>query len=473
MPTDLEANLTDVGYAKVIIVLNPDAQLNAAGAAVTPLDAHFVIPDEIQAERLSFVAARAASTTPRRVRVAPKMRVYEKLGLAIGYIDQRGRDFLEADSRVHRLVPAPEISLVRPVAVKAVASAAQSPTWGIKRLRVPELWAAGFTGKGVLVGHLDTGIDGTHPALRNAIDEFAEFNMMGDRVAGAKPTDSDHSTPAHGTHTAGTIAGRPTAGGVIGVAPDALLASGMVIEGGNVIDRILAGMEWVAAKKVRILSMSLGLRGYTPAFQVVVDALRKNNILPVIAVGNEGPLTSRSPGNYGNVLSVGASDKTDIVADFSGSQTFQRPGDPLVPDSVAPGVDVISCAPGKGYVQMSGTSMATPHVAGLAALLAQARPNATADELEKAIFSSCRLPSDMLPERGSRGIPDAVVAFTQLTGQPPVAIAAAASPSRRKTSRSAARTRRAKAAPARRAAPKRKRAAAARKAAGRKARRSR
>ena len=114
-------------------------------------------------------------------------------------------------------------------------------------------------------------------------------------------SDSDE----HGTHTAGTIVGRAGLKGAFGVAPEAQLASAMVIEGGQVIDRILAGMDWLIGEGVHIMSMSLGLRGFTPAFQAVIDALRAANVLPVIAVGNEGPNTSRSPGNYANVLSVG------------------------------------------------------------------------------------------------------------------------------------------------------------------------
>src|SRR5204863_1085458 len=99
------------------------------------------------------------------------------------------------------------------------------------------------------------------------------------------------------------------------------------------------------------------------------------------AVGNEGPNTSRSPGNYANVLSIGAMDDRDRVADFSSSQRFQRDTNPLVPDLVGPGVGVLSCIPNNGYAEMDGSSMATPHIAGLAALLLQASPDATADQL--------------------------------------------------------------------------------------------
>ena len=112
----------------------------------------------------------------------------------------------------------------------------------------------------------------------------------------------------------------------------------MVIEGGQVIDRILSGMDWMIGEGVRIMSMSLGLRGYSPAFQAVIDALRAANVLPVIAVGNEGPNTSRSPGNYANVLSVGAVGANDEVPDFSSSQQFVSSDSPLCPNIVAPGV---------------------------------------------------------------------------------------------------------------------------------------
>ncbi|WP_439396076.1 S8 family peptidase [Bradyrhizobium sp. PMVTL-01] len=113
----------------------------------------------------------------------------------------------------------------------------------------------------------------------------------------------------------------------------------------------------------------------------MIDSLRAANVLPVIACGNEGPQTSRSPGNYANVLSIGAMDVHNKVPDFSSSQRFNRPINPLCPALAAPGVAVTSCVPGNRYETMDGTSMATPHIAGLAALLLQARPDATANQL--------------------------------------------------------------------------------------------
>jgi subtilisin family serine protease len=416
MRDEIRDTLNAVGYAKVLVALQPQAIPAAAAAAAvleTTLQKHFMIPGAEQIAGLARAAVRRATRRVERLDLLKRraVRVYPNLGLALGFVDRAGAAALEADQRVRDVLPAPELSLIRPFSSRK-ARVTAPPTWGIERLKIPQLWAAGLKGKGVLIGHLDTGVDGTHPALKNAIAAFAEFDLSGEPVAGAKPTDSGD----HGTHTAGTIVGRGNPRGAFGVAPEAKLVSGMVIEGGQVIDRVLAGMDWVLGRGVRVLSLSLGLRGFTPAFQAITDALRRQNTLPIFAVGNEGVLTSRSPGNYSNVLSIGAIDENDQVADFSSSQEFDRSDDPLVPDIVAPGVDVLSCVPG-GFARMSGTSMATPHVAGLAGLLLQAKPDASADELEAAILASCSRPNSIDQVRGNRGVPDAVVALEALTGQ--------------------------------------------------------
>ena len=173
-------------------------------------------------------------------------------------------------------------------------------------------------------------------------------------------------------------------------------------------------MDWIIAEGARILSMSLGIRGYRDDFLALTQLLRARGVLPVFAVGNEGAGTSRSPGNYVEALSVGAMGANDRVPDFSSSQTFDRQDNPLVPDVVAPGVNVISAKPGGGYQSMDGSSMATPHIAGLAALLMEAAPHASIDEIEQAIFDSCQqLPSET-KDRQNRGVPDALQAITAL-----------------------------------------------------------
>ena len=345
-------------------------------------------------------AGRIGVASNVAVSASQPSRYYPNLGILFGTVDQGGLAGLKMESGVAKVLPAPDLRLIRPVSTQA-AKAKTGLTWGLKALGVPDLWKQGLTGKGVIVGHLDTGVDGSHPALKGAIAAFAEFDSLGNQVPGAKPKDSDE----HGTHTAGTIAGRKVKGVSFGVAPAARLVSGMVIEGGNVVARILAGMNWAVGEEVRILSMSLGLPGYDEAFRDITRILRAKNILPVFAVGNEGPGTSRYPGNYPEALSVGAIDEGITMADFSSSQRFPRAKDPIVPDIVGPGVDVLSCTPGNTYQLMSGTSMATPHIAGLAALLIQAKPSIKPAKLEAAIFASCKLTAGLPKSRANRGLP--------------------------------------------------------------------
>ena len=402
----VSSDLKAFGVAQVLVTLKTvqpgdAAAMSAGGTGVERVTKHFRSSENSRGGAVAVAAGRK----PR------PYRVYRNLGLILGTVDTKGFKALKKDSAVKAVNEVPELSLIRPVAA-ATAGPAKGPTWGVKRLKADKLWAKGITGKGVIVGHLDTGIDGKHPALKGAIAKFAQFDDLGDEVLGAKPTDSGD----HGTHTAGTIAGRTFKGAQFGVAPEAMLASAMVIEGGNVIARILAGMDWIIGEGARILSMSLGLRGFQEDFLPLMQAIRNRGILPVIASGNEGPGTSRSPGNYDIVLSVGAMDQADMVADFSSSQRFTRPQDPLVPDIAGPGVDTLSALPGGGFGTMSGTSMATPHIAGLAALLWQAKPGATVAEIEAAIFKSCKRPASMPQARVNRGVPDAVAALAILQG---------------------------------------------------------
>lgn len=343
-------------------------------------------------------------------KAGPAWRLYPNLGVMLGTVDPAGLAALRSDPGVHSVAGAPAISPIRPHRV-AAAKLRTAETWGIERLGVPALWKQGLSGVGVLVGHLDTGADGKHPALKGAIGHFAEFDFMGRPV---QPSPKAHDTDDHGTHTAATIAGRVVVGRHVGVAPGAQLACAIVIEGGDAVARVLGGMDWSLGLGVRVLSMSLGFRGWWPDFRHITRILRAKGVLPAFAVGNEYAGTSRSPGNYPEALSVGACDEDDEVADFSSSQRFRRSKDPVVPDLVAPGVNVISAKPGGGYQSMDGSSMATPHVAGLAALLLEAKPNVSVSRLEKAILASCARPSGMSAERGGAGIPAAVKALQAL-----------------------------------------------------------
>jgi subtilisin family serine protease len=128
-------------------------------------------------------------------------------------------------------------------------------------------------------------------------------------------------------------------------------------------------------------------------------------------------------------------DQQDSVPDFSSSRRFARPADPIVPDLVAPGVAVVSAKPGGGYQEMDGTSMATPHIAGLAALSIQADPTATIDQIEKAIFDSCSPLGGESADRQNRGVPDALKVLSLLPTPPAAALAAPVKPAPKRVSK--------------------------------------
>lgn len=418
------------GVADVLVILKrpPDVPASAwsrpagtlaaadCGGAMKSIARHFVRSVHSLTSQLVAAArageavqssARLGLSRAQAVQAPPLGRYYPYLGVVLGTVDRAGLQWLHASRAVDEVVGVPPLELIRPERV-ASATLTSRHTWGLRDMNVPEVWAQGFDGRGVLVGHLDTGADAARPALRGALARFAEFDFLGRQVTPApKAFDSDD----HGTHTAGTLAGRPVRGRHIGVAPRARLASALVIEGGNVIARVLGGMDWAIGEGVRIVSMSLGFRGWWDEFVPLTRILRDRGILPVFAAGNEGAGTSRSPGNYSDAICVGAYDRRGDVTVFSSSQVFRRPQDPIVPDVVAPGDRVISARPGGGYQSMSGTSMATPHIAGLAALLMQAAPKVPADRIEEAILDSASLRPGMRPDRAGRGAPDAAKAL--------------------------------------------------------------
>lgn len=134
----------------------------------------------------------------------------------------------------------------------AAATLTSKVTWGLQELGAPDFWDEGYTGNG-------DGVDGKHPALKKAIAEFVEFGMLGREVT---PTPKPYDTDEHGTHTAATIAGRAVGGKTVGMAPGAMLARAIVIEGGDVVARVLGGMDWAVGKGIKVLSMSLGFRGW-------------------------------------------------------------------------------------------------------------------------------------------------------------------------------------------------------------------
>ncbi|MFJ9830209.1 S8 family peptidase [Streptomyces sp. NPDC101169] len=268
----------------------------------------------------------------------------------------------------------------------------------VPQIGAPVAWAAGYTGKGVKVAVLDTGVDAGHPDLSTQVVESKNFTAAADAT--------DHF--GHGTHVASIVAGTgaKSGGKYKGVAPDAEILNGKVLDdsGSGDDSGILAGMEWAAAQGASVVNLSLG--GYdTPEvdpLEAEVDKLSaEKGILFAIAAGNEGPQSIGSPGSADAALTVGAVDKKDRLADFS--STGPRTGDGAIkPDVTAPGVDITAAAAKgsvidqevgekpEGYLTISGTSMATPHVAGAAAILKQEHPDWGYAELKGALTGSAK-----------------------------------------------------------------------------------
>ena len=252
----------------------------------------------------------------------------------------------------------------------------------------PTVWAMGATGAGIRVAIVDTGIDYTHPDLGGGTTfptarVIAGYDFVNDD---ADPMD-DHG---HGTHCAGIVA----ANGVLkGVAPDALLMGYKVLSAGGSgsFSDIIAGVERACDPDgdpatddgAHVISMSLGGPGDPgdPTSQAV-DAASALGVVVVVAAGNSGPgyQTIGSPGVAHSAVTVGATDKSDVIAYFSSRGPVQNSW-AIKPDLCAPGVKITSTVPLTGsigsptrYQAISGTSMATPHVAGVAALLRQLHP---------------------------------------------------------------------------------------------------
>ncbi len=300
----------------------------------------------------------------------------------------------------------------------------------VPQIGAPEAWAAGYTGAGTTVAVLDTGVDATHPDLSDA-------------VAGAKnftDSDSDDDKFGHGTHVASIITGSGAADGgkYRGVAPDAKLLNGKVLDdnGGGMESWIIAGMDWAATSGADVINMSLGSAfpsdGSDPMSQAVNRITAETGALFVISAGNSGPGAESigSPGAADAALTVGAVDRDDQLAEFSSRGPRWEDG-ALKPDLTAPGVDIVAAKAKNGvigdpvgddYVSLSGTSMAAPHVAGAAAIVAGQHPDWAADQLKASLMGSAE-PNDALTvfEQGA-GRVDVAAATTSSVYASPASI---------------------------------------------------
>lgn len=290
-------------------------------------------------------------------------------------------------------------------------------TWGLAKIQAPDVWAMGIRGDNIWVAVLDTGVDITHPDLENKMwtdneDDnrypggWVEFNKNGKIVENSGP----HDTHGHGTHVSGTVVGGDNSGKAIGVAPNAWLMHALVLPGGSgSLSQIWAGMQWAiqphdkdnnpVGRPADVVSMSFG-GAYQVNENIYIEAIRNlksAGIVPVAAIGNDGKGTSIRPGSIYEAFGIGAVDRSNRVPVWSSGEIVYKtdwssppadwPSSWIKPDFAAPGEEVYSSLPENtwgfediwGYV--SGTSMATPHVTGVVALMLNADNSLSVDDM--------------------------------------------------------------------------------------------
>jgi subtilisin family serine protease len=299
------------------------------------------------------------------------------------------------------------IEAARPARPAAAEAEAATATWGLTATKVLN---SPFSGSGIKIAVLDTGFDLTHPdfAQRTIVTK----NFVGDNLP-------FHDGVGHGTHCIGTAAGslQPASGPRYGIAYKASIYASRVLDdtghGGDF--NIIQGIDWAIEQKCDVISLSLGAPWfvgdplYNSAYESAAQQALAAGCLLVVAAGNEADDPRYvgavgTPGNSPSVLTVAAVDHTLATASFSNRLQPDAPG-VKGPDLAGPGVDIYSSWPVNDgrYNTISGTSMATPHVAGIAALLREADPSIRGQALKDQILNSCMTLANGAARRGEIG----------------------------------------------------------------------
>ncbi|MGI5149630.1 S8 family peptidase [Plantactinospora sp. CA-294935] len=295
----------------------------------------------------------------------------------------------------------------------------------------PQAWKAGWTGTGVKVGVIDTGVDQTHPDLAGQVAAAENFTADPDAL----------DRVGHGTHVASTIAGSAAAsqGRYQGMAPGATLYSAKVCTAeGCPESAILAGMTWTAQQGVKVANMSLGgpdSPETDPIEAALADLTHRYGMLFVVAAGNDGlagESTVNSPGGVAEALTVGAVTRTGELAEFS--SRGPRAGDAgIKPDLTAPGVGIVAARSSTSdlwpddenpqYASLSGTSMATPHIAGAAAILTQQHPDWTPERIKSTLMAAAQPSAAIGVYEQGAGFVDVARAIQQTVTASPASVA--------------------------------------------------
>jgi subtilisin family serine protease len=266
--------------------------------------------------------------------------------------------------------------------------------WDLDQINAPEVWAKGYTGQGITVAVIDSGVDYTHPDLDadiwsntretagNGVDD--DGNGYVDDVRGWDFVDRDNTpldVDGHGTHVAGTIAAENNGTGITGVAYGARIMPVRVLDdtGNGTNLNIAAGIRYAADNGARVINLSLGGGGDSDSIKSAVQYAAEKGAVVVMASGNNSTSSPDFPASLASQwgIAVGAVDINQQVASFSNDAGASS----QLKYVVAPGKDIYSTIPNKAYAYYDGTSMAAPHVAGVAALILSANPNLTAAQV--------------------------------------------------------------------------------------------
>ena len=256
---------------------------------------------------------------------------------------------------------------------------AETLPWGIDKINANDVWP-GSTGAGIKVAIIDTGIDKDHPDLTVAGGQ--NFVTIRGTVDPSKWDDDN----GHGTHVAGIVAALDNAIGVVGVAPGASLYAVKVLDkrGSGYLSAVINGIQWAITNGMQVINMSLGTTSDIQSFHDACDLAKEHGIVVVAAAGNSGDTDPDDdvnyPGRYSSVIAVAATDSGDVRAYWS--------SDGIEVAVSAPGVNINSTYKGGGYAVLSGTSMASPHVAGTVALILFAQPSSSPDDVKAKLQST-------------------------------------------------------------------------------------
>ncbi len=415
--------------------------------------------------RLSAIAARSqpALLAQLKARGCSVTSLTIVNGLAVECPDRASlapeMDRWQSDESIARVEPDPAVALTVPLPSRPTTESIQAPAaveWNIQKIGAPQAWAAGFRGESVVIGNQDTGFQWNHPALirqyRGWNGTTADHNYnWWDAIRDNKivpqsvnPCGYQSSFPCddhgHGTHTMGIAVGDDGQGNQVGVAPGARWIGCRNMDAGvgrpstylECFDFFLA--PWDLQKNNRdtalapdIINNSWSCPGSElctgQILLLAVENVRAAGIMVVVAAGNSGPgcgTISEEPGSFDSSTTVGSTDSTDKIASSSSRGLVVLPdgGYRMKPDLTAPGVGIRSSIRNSGYGTMSGTSMATPHVAGAAAVLFSAYPilKGNVDRTETLLLQTAvRLTStlDCHTSRGSQ-FPNAVFGWGRL-----------------------------------------------------------